>query len=200
MISLFINTFIKFFFLLTPFFLITTFLSMTGEMDARVKRIIAVKTTLSIIFVCAVLFMIGDHIFNVFGITLNSFRIGTGILLFLSAIILVQGRKDERLSSESEEIAVVPLAIPVAVGPATTGALLVMGGELVKISDKIIALSAITAAALCVGIFLFISGYIEQLIKRQGLSILSKITGLVLSALAAQMVMTGVLGFLEKGL
>jgi len=195
--SLFINTFIKFFFLLTPFFLLTTFLSLTRDMPPSAKRKIAVKVTFSIIIICFILFSIGNQIFTVFGITLDSFRIGTGILLILSAITLVQGPKGEQAPSETEDISVVPLALPVAVGPATTGALLVMGGELSTLQDKAVCMAAISAAVLCVGIFLYLGGFIEKAVKRQGLIILSKITGLILSALAAQMIMTGVTGFLH---
>lgn len=198
MTGIFINTFIKFFFLLTPFFLLSTFLSMTKEMDEVKKRKIALKTTASVAIVCIVLFLIGNQIFYVFGITLNSFRIGTGILLFFSALTLVQGPKSVQVQDPSDDISVVPLAIPVAVGPATTGALLVMGGELSNIAERMTGIAAIIAAVLCVGLFLYLSGMIERVVKKQGLSILSKITGLILAALAAQMIMTGVLGFLGR--
>jgi multiple antibiotic resistance protein len=198
MINFFINTFIKFFFLLTPFFLLSTFLSMTKEMNVDKKKKIAFKTTASVVIICIILFLIGNQIFTVFGITLNSFRIGTGILLFFSAITLVQGPKSEQEQGRTDDIAVVPLAIPVAVGPATTGALLVMGGELSLMAEKIVGIAAIMAAVLCVGMFLYLSGMIERVVKKQGLSILSKITGLILAALAAQMVMTGAAGFLNR--
>jgi multiple antibiotic resistance protein len=171
---------------------------MTKDMEGGKKRKIAVKSTLSIVIICIILFLIGNQIFTVFGITLNSFRIGTGILLFFSAITLVQGPKGEQQLNSSDDIAVVPLAIPVAVGPATTGALLVMGGELGAVTEKIVGISAIVAAVLCTGLFLFISGSIEKVVGKQGLSILSKITGLILAALAAQMIMTGAVGFLER--
>ncbi len=194
--TLFINTFIKFFFLLTPFFLLSTFLSMTRGKGKVTIRKIAAKVTFAIIIVCIILFLIGNQIFSVFGITLNSFRIGTGVLLFLSAITLVQGPKGEKHADGSDDIAVVPLAIPVAVGPATTGALLVMGSELSGLAEKAVGISAIITAVLCVGSILFLSGNIEKLVGRQGLSILSKITGLVLSALAAQMIMSGWRGFM----
>jgi multiple antibiotic resistance protein len=198
MINFFINTFIKFFFLLTPFFLLSTFLSMTKEMNVDKKKKIALKTTASVVIICIILFLIGNQIFTLFGITLNSFRIGTGILLFFSAITLVQGPKGEQEQGRTDDIAVVPLAIPVAVGPATTGALLVMGGELSLMAEKIVGIAAILTAVLCVGIFLYLSGMIERVVKKQGLSILSKITGLILAALAAQMVMTGAAGFLNR--
>jgi membrane protein, MarC family len=195
--SLFINIFIKFFFLLTPFFLLSTFLSMTRVMELPEKKRLAVKVTFSVIIICIILFLTGDVIFSLFGITLNSFRIGTGVLLMLSAIALVQGTDKIPTKDSGEDISVVPLAIPVTVGPATTGALLVMGVELQHMWERIIGIAALCLAIVCVGALLYLSGEIEKLIKKQGLTIMCKITGLVLAALSAQMVMSGVLGFLK---
>jgi multiple antibiotic resistance protein len=196
--SLLINIYIKFFFLLTPFFLLSTFLSMTRAMDLPERKKLAVKVTSAVIIVCFILFLTGDYIFALFGITLNSFRIGTGVLLMLSAIALVQGTDKVPLKEANEDISVVPLAIPVTVGPATTGALLVMGVELQHWWQRLIGMVALCLAIISVGVLLYLSGEIEKLIKKQGLTIMCKITGLVLAALAAQMVMSGILGFLGK--
>lgn len=196
--NLFINIFIKFFFLLTPFFLLSTFLSMTRAMELPEKKKLAVKVTFSVVVICIILFLTGDVIFSLFGITLNSFRIGTGILLMLSAIALVQGTDKIPTKDSNEDISVVPLAIPVTVGPATTGALLVMGVELQRMWERVIGISALCLAIIGVGVLLYLSGEIEKLIKKQGLTIMCKITGLVLAALSAQMIMSGVLGFLGK--
>jgi multiple antibiotic resistance protein len=196
MIQLYTSEFIKFFFLLTPFFLLSTFLSLTKEFEIRSKRIIAIKTTGATMLICLILFFAGNQIFSVFGITLDSFRVGTGILLFLSAVSLVQGREDSAKPAHSEVIAVVPLAIPVTVGPATTGALLVAGAELTGFVEKVTAVVAIMSAIFLIGILLLLSGYVEKIIKQQGLAILSRITGLVLAALGAQMILTGVKNFL----
>ncbi|MCP4137709.1 MAG: MarC family protein [bacterium] len=198
MLDLFVQTYIKFFFLLTPFFLLSTFLSMTREFDYKRRRKTAFKVTISIILICVILLLIGNQIFDIFGITLNSFRIGTGILLFLSAVALLQGTDTVQAKDPSEDISVVPLAIPVAVGPATTGVLLVMGGNIPELWQKLISVGAIISAILSVGVLLFVSGYIEKVLKKQGLTILSKVTGLILAAIAAEMVMTGILGFMGK--
>jgi multiple antibiotic resistance protein len=197
MLRIFINTFIKFFFLLTPFFLMTSFLAMSRKFDEPKKKRTAIKVTLSIIIICIILFLIGNQIFRIFGITLNSFRIGTGILLFLSAITLVQSEDKTAQAGNDGDISVVPLAIPIAVGPATTGALLVMGVELKSVEAKIAGISGLLFAVLIIGIMLFLSGLVEKLLKKQGLVILTKITGLVLSAIAAEMVMTGIIGFMS---
>jgi multiple antibiotic resistance protein len=198
MLKLFINTFIKFFFLLTPFFLLTSFLSMTRNHGERGRRRMALRVTLSIVIVCVTLLLIGKQIFDVFGITLNSFRIGTGILLFLSSITLVRGSDGPEAAGIDEDISVVPLAIPIAVGPATTGALLVMGVGLGTMREVLTGMAGLLCAIGCVGVLLFLSAAIERIVGRQGLTILSKITGLVLAALAAEMVMNGILGFLGR--
>jgi len=193
---LYMNTVIKFFFLLTPFFLLSTFLSMTGQMHDLTRKRIALKVTLAIIVISMILLLIGNQIFSIFGITLNSFRIGTGILLFLSAKNLVQGTGTIQNTDGDEEVAVVPLAIPVAIGPATTGALLVISGDMSSTSHLIVAMLAVLTAVVFTGLLLFVSSYFEKILKRQGLAILSKITGLILAAMAAEMVMTGIKGFL----
>ena len=195
MFEIFIHTYIKFFFLLTPFFLLSTFLSLTKDMEYEKRKRVAVKVTFSVIIISVILLLIGNQIFSVLGITLNSFRVGTGILIFLSAKSLVQGPDAVEAEEEGQDIAVVPLALPVAVGPATTGALLLIGTELPDTAQKVTGISAIILAIITVGLFLYLSAYIEKLLKKRGLVILRKITGLVLSALAAEMVMTGIKGF-----
>lgn len=81
--------------------------------------------------------LFGKWIFEAFDITLDAFRIGGGALLFLSAVGLVNGKVEDKkplaVEDDSEarisDIAVVPLAIPVTVGPGTIAALLVIGAD-----------------------------------------------------------------------
>jgi multiple antibiotic resistance protein len=197
MVSLFVSTFIKFFFLLTPFFVLSTFLAMTRDFSEAQKAALAVRVTVAVLVVALVIFAAGNFVFQVFGITLDAFRIGTGILLMLTAIQLVNGGTQAERAESVNNIAVVPLAIPVTVGPATTGALLVMGGEAHGFTDLLVLLAALASAIVLVGLFLLGSSAVERLIKKQGLVVLSKITGLILAALAAQLVMVGVQAFLK---
>src|SRR5690348_8540031 len=116
---------VKFFFLLTPFFVLSTFLAMTPQLTASERRAPAVRVTLAVLVTCFVLYCFGNTLFSLFGITLDSFRIGAGSLLFLSAVQMVHGDDKAAPSEKRGAISVVPLAIPVTVGPGTTGALLV---------------------------------------------------------------------------
>lgn len=194
----FINTFIKFFFLLTPFFALSMFLTMTEGMSNHSRKKLSLKITFSVYLSCIILFMFGEEIFSLFGITIDAFRIGAGLLLFLTAVTLVQSKQAQGPFSFEEDIAVVPLAIPVIVGPATIGTILVMGVEINTFRLKVTALSALFTAIFFVGVVLYLSSYLEHVLKRKGIIIISKITGLILSALAAQLVFTGVKNFLKQ--
>lgn len=195
----FLNIYLKLFFVLTPFFVTTIFLTLTKDFDKGQRHRTAIRVTLAVVVICLVLFFFGGYIFHIFGITIDAFRVGAGVLLFLSAIGLVQGSSTNNFQKPSEDIAVVPLAIPVTVGPATIGVLLIMGSETASsTSHRILAISALVAAILTVGLILYLASQMERWLGRQGLTILSKITGLILASMAAQMIFVGAKNLLKS--
>ncbi|UFS70114.1 MarC family protein [Geomonas sp. RF6] len=194
-VNFFISVWIKFFFLLTPFFVLSVFLAMTQEMGGEGRRRLAVRVTFAVLLACFILYFFGNHLFTLFGITLDAFRIGAGALLFLSAVQMVQGEAVAP-GERQDDISVVPLAIPITVGPATTGALMVMGADLQEYWQVTAGCGALAAAVLCIGIILYCAQAIEHVIGRKGITIMSKLTGLMLAAIAAQLVFTGIRGFL----
>ena len=104
-------------------------------------------------------------------------------------------KPDER--EERGDIAVVPLAKPVIIGPATCGPLLVLSADIGDWMSRGVAIFALTAALALLWGVLRIGAWIEQRLGKKGISILTRMTGLVLSALSAQMIMTGVVAFLK---
>ena len=197
-LSAFFAIYVKFFFIMTPFFVTTIFLTMTKGVDDSDKKRLAVKVTLAISVTCLIILYFGKYIFELFGITLDAFRIGAGALLFLTAVELVQKDINADAISKTDILkhAVVPLAIPVTVGPGTVGALMVMGADMDSFADFSVGSSALLCAIFSVGSMLYLSGGIERLIGRSGLVVLSKVTGLILAALSAQLIFTGIKHFL----
>ena len=121
--------FVKFFFLLTPPFVMSAFLSVTKDNTIQERNTLAIWITLWILIISGVLLFFGGFIFKIFGITLDAFRIGTGALLFLTAVSLVRGDSIRVPSGDSvQSLAVVPMAIPITLGPASIGVLMVYGG------------------------------------------------------------------------
>ena len=191
---------LRFFFLLTPFFVLSMFIVMTGDFTGPVRRRLADKVSFSALAICLVLLFFGRWIFTIFGITVDAFRIGGGVLLLLSAIKLVNGAAGEAAKKNTEDpntdISVVPLAIPVTVGPATTGALLIIGAEMRSVTALLINAASLVIARTMVWAILRGSNLLERLLKRKGIVILSKLTGLILAALASEMIFTGIRAFL----
>lgn len=191
------SVWVKFFFLFTPFFALSMFLSLaTGCSPARRRKLVA-QICLAVGILCFALFFFGNIVFSLLGITLNAFRVGAGALLFLSAVSLVQGKNVVPGDGSDGDIAVVPMAMPVIVGPATVGTLLVLGAEITEAAQRGLGCLALILAIVCLGAVLLLGSSIERAIGRRGINIMSKVTGLVLAALAAQMILTGVHHFLD---
>ncbi len=194
--AFFISVSLKFFFLFTPFFALSMFLTLTrGDSEAQ-RRKLAVQVGGAVGILCLALFFFGRILFNLFGITVDAFRIGAGALLFLSAVGLARSAPESGSDRTDEDIAVVPLAMPIIVGPATIGTLLVLGAEIDEPFRQGLGCLALLLAVAAVTIILLAASPLERALGKRGLNILSKLTGLVLAALAAQMILTGVRQFL----
>ncbi|MCJ8328100.1 MAG: MarC family protein [Campylobacterales bacterium] len=196
--ELFLSSFLKIYFMMAPFFVLTVFITITKNAKVEEKRLLAIKVTFAVIVMSLVLMFFGKNIFEVFGVTLDAFRIGAGALLFLTAVDLIHGSKDGQTIEGSKilDLAVVPLAIPVTIGPGTIGILLVMGAEYEDMTQLVTGASALVSAVLLIGVMLYLSNHLEKIVGKQGLLIISKITGLFLAAISAQFVFTGIKNFM----
>lgn len=186
-----VGVFVKFLVLLTPFFILSVFVSVTDGLLEKERKKLAKRTTIAIWIVSLVIYFFGNRLFAYMGLTIPAFQAGTGILLMLSGIGLVRGNNSADVPRNPDDIAVVPLAIPYTVGPGTLGALLVMSAEAVSWKTRVIDIAGISVAVAVIGVLLFFSEGLLKLLKRKGLDILSKLTGLFLSALAAQLILNG---------
>jgi len=194
-----INNYLKLVFIMTPFFVLSSFITMTSHMSEREKRTTSFKVTVAVLVSCLSMFFFGKYIFDLFGITLDAFRIGAGSILFLSAVSLVNGSRKISSNEFENDIAVVPLAIPITVGPGVIGVLMVMGAEPRNALQLLEFLVALVGATLTIGIMLLSSSWLQKFISQQSLSVMQKITGLFVSAIAAQIIFTGAKGFFAVG-
>lgn len=203
MVALYFTITIQFLFLFAPFFVVTMFLALTRGDSPQAKKSTALRAISAAAVMASILFFAGPVLFDVIGITLDSFRIGAGALLFLTAVSLVnsgtrshaKGLPDE----DRDDVAVVPLAMPVIVGPATIGTILVLGAELPSFAKTLVGVFGMLSALMVLAVMLLMSGKLENLLGKTGLNILSKMSGLILAAMAAEIVFTGIKSFLDLG-
>ena len=186
---------IKLFLLLTPFFILSVFVSTCASLDPRAQKKLALRVGTAVTVATVVIYLFGAVIFQYLGISLDAFLIGAGLVLMLSGIDMVRGGdppKARDLGEYSSDPAVVPLAIPTTVGPGTIGTLLVMGqGAFKNPLNCLMEVIAIIVASVLVGVMLYYGRHLEKLLKQKGLNILSKLTGMYIVALAAQIIFTG---------
>lgn len=186
---------IKLFLLLTPFFILSVFVTTCANMDTKSQKKLAIRVGIAVTVATLVIYLFGAVIFKYLGISLDAFRIGAGLVLMLSGIDMVRNSstpKARDLGEHSSDPAVVPLAIPTTVGPGTIGTLLVMGqGAFDNPLNCLFEIIAITIASTLVGIMLYYGRHLQNMLKTKGLDILSKLTGMYIVALAAQIIFTG---------
>lgn len=192
------STTIKLLALLTPPASLSAFLSSSRHFSAQRKRSTALRTGSAIFLIGVILYFFGDTIFSLFGFTLDAFRIGAGALLFMTAVSLLQDKPDAAVPEHSDaDISVVPLAIPISMGPASIGTMMVMGASASSLGERLVGAAALLLASLCVTVMLLLADRFQRLLGRTGLAVLSKLTGLLLAAIAAQVVFTGVRAFMQ---
>ena len=189
---------LKLFALFGPAFALTAFLSGTAGYSAAQKRRTAHKASAVVFVVGSLLFFCGHELFALFGFTLDAFRIGAGSLLFLTAVSMMRSSGQIMpTDAENDDISVVPLAIPIIMGPATIGTLMVLGAEPASQSGRLVGILALFIATGALWVLLLLAKKIQRFLGHVGLSILTKITGLLLSAIAAQLVFDGIKNFMR---
>lgn len=188
---------IKLYALMTPPAVLSAFITHTKEETEARKRAIALKTSSAIFLLGITLYLWGASLFELFGFTLDAFRIGSGVLLMLNAISLMgENEQDKHLKMEGD-ISVVPLAIPLGMGPASIGAVMVMGASADTPEKTICGGVSLFIAALGIYALLRMANIVGHALHATGLAIIAKLTGLILAAIAAQVIFTGIAGFLD---
>lgn len=205
--SAFVADSIKILALMTPPAVLSAYLSGTRSYDMKRKRRTAMRTGMSVCVAGLVLYFFGEHIFSIFGFTLDAFRVGAGSLLFLSAVSLMSEKPTPPAGSQQnqamhtpapdEDISVVPLAIPLCMGPASIGTVMVMGASASGFEERLVGAASLVASAVSITLMLLMANKLERILRRTGIAVLSKLTGLLLSAIAAQVVFTGLKSFLN---
>lgn len=200
------SNFVKLFFLFCPFFVLNMFLSLTENASRADKRYVAIHVTYVVLIVAVISYFAGNAFLNLFGLDLDGFRIGSGVLLIIMAQKLALGSETPTATSRPKsvrEIIVVPLAIPIIMGPACVSPIIIIGAEALRapeVSWFTIAFGIIgfLAAILALGTILYFSEALERLFGKNIIRIFSKISGVILMAMAAQMIARGFFAFLDK--
>ena len=192
--------------IINPLMVTSVFITLTSSATPEAKRAISRKTTLTAFIVLLAFAVSGSLIFKFFSITIGAFQIAGGIILFSVAMGMLHAQTsrtkqtpeemDEAMSRE--DIAVVPLAIPIVSGPGAITTVVVLSGETRAIPNMAILFLAIVVSMVIVFVMLRNASSVQKFMGPSGLNITTRLMGLVLAAVAVQFVVHGIASVLPE--
>ncbi|KWA77702.1 hypothetical protein WL28_29085 [Burkholderia ubonensis] len=194
-----LKSFISLLALINPVGAVPFFLSLTAQQTDDERRRTIRIASVSVFCVITVTTLLGQQIIDFFGISVSSLEVGGGIIMLLMAISMLNAQAgntrstpEERHEAEQKDnIAVVPLAIPLLTGPGSISTVIIYAANSRHWYDRV-GLVAIGAVLACLCFFAMrLAEPIANWIGRTGINIATRLMGLMLSALAVEFIVNG---------
>jgi multiple antibiotic resistance protein len=196
-VRLFIEVFVTLFVIIDPPGTIPIFLSLTSGRSVAVRRRLAGQAVVVAVAVITVFALFGQQILDYLGVTVPALQVAGGLLLLLVALELLTGKADEPTETKNVNVALVPLGTPLLAGPGAIVATIVFVGR----ADGFPGILAIALGIIAVHVVLWLtlrySVSIIRVIKEGGVTLISRIAGLLLSAIAVQLIADAITAFIE---
>jgi multiple antibiotic resistance protein len=177
-----------------------TFVSLSTSLDPESRQNVAVEACRYALVILLTFALAGGIILQLFGITIEAFRIGGGILLFVIGMEMVYARTsrtkltatEKYESMDAEDISVTPLAIPMIAGPGAITTTIVLMNEATGSAPRIaVILVSISIAILVTYIMMARSDLIVSRIGQKEFRAINRLMGMLLIAIAVQFVISG---------
>jgi len=190
-----ITVFTGFFAIMNPVANMPIFLSLVEGADKETRQRINRKAMITAFVIVVVFVLLGQFIFNLFGITIPAFKITGGILIFYVGFEMLQSKSSSvhqlKETHIDENIAVSPLAIPILAGPGT----IVTAMNFVTHADDIHIAVVILVFALIIFltyVVFSLSNIIQKKLGNNLISVIGKIMGLIIAIIGTNMVIEGI--------
>ncbi|MFD0917920.1 MarC family protein [Pseudahrensia aquimaris] len=203
-----LNAFTTYFVTIDPPGLAAIFLGLTAGMTQAERAVVALRGTLIGLAILLAFLFIGRAILDVLGISMPAFRVAGGLLLFYIAFEMVFEKRAQRQNetakrivtrADLQSIAVFPLAIPLIAGPGAISASILLAAEATSVVELSVPLIALVANGVLLYLAFRLAPKVDALMGETGRLILSRLLGILLSALAVQFVADGVLALVKAG-
>ena len=203
-ISLILHDTVALITIINPIAAASIMVTMLPDEATQTIRPIAFKATLTVIVASLVTLFGGEYIFKFFGINVFALKIIGGIILMLIAVNMAYGyqsknrhsTEEHKEAEDKEDISVVPIGIPILFGPGSIATIIVLNSNIshqltLPISYTIVSI-AILLASVIVFFTLFYATNINRILGVTGMKILTRIMGLIVGAIAAQFLVSGI--------
>jgi multiple antibiotic resistance protein len=202
----YLKMFIGLLVILNPMLAVPVFISLTDGQSDGERLSNARRTAMAVGILLSVAALLGQQILNLFGISIDSFRVGGGLLILLMAVSMMHAKlsgaqhtdKESEEAQDKADVAVVPLAIPLLAGPgAISTAIIYSHRDMAWMHVALIG--EIWLAALIVWITLRSALPISRKLGTTGINIATRLMGLILAAIAVEFIVNGLKGMWFAG-
>jgi multiple antibiotic resistance protein len=198
-----LSAFVALFVIIDPIGNTPIFVALTQGTDARHRRAMAIKGPLVAMLILTLFAWVGTDLLGILGISMPAFKIAGGLMLAVIAFEMVFEKRNRRKSKSAEElnkvtdpddISVCPIAIPMLAGPGSIATvMLLMGNHQNDLTAQFVVIGALAVVlATCLVLYL-LSGWVERFIGQTISNVITRLLGVILSALAVQFVTDGLL-------
>ena len=192
-------TFTSVLFIVDPIAVIPTYLVITRDETTAQRRDTARRACIAAAVLLIAFGLVGKLVFEILGITMSAFRVAGGAILWIVAMDMLQAKRSTQESpAEIEEgtaksdVAVTPLAMPMLAGPGAISTIMVLAGQAQTVPQSVVVYLSIVLTALVCWLTLRIGERLMTRMGQTGIRVMTRIMGLLLAAIAAQFVLTGV--------
>jgi multiple antibiotic resistance protein len=192
-------TFTSILFIVDPVAAVPAYLVITQDETVEGRRRTALRACVAMTLLLIVFAATGTLIFRAFGITLPAFRTAGGLILWFSAMDMLrgerptqEGRVELQEGQEKEDVALVPLAIPLLAGPGAISTIVVLAGQAHEPPHVMTVYAAIVVTGVVSYITLRVGEPLLRRLGKTGIRVMTRTMGLLLAAVAVQFVLTGV--------
>jgi multiple antibiotic resistance protein len=196
--TLFGTSFITLFVIMDPPGIVPVFLGLTSGRSRRDRKRLAMQAATVSLMVIACFAAFGRQILQYLGIGVPALEGSGGLLLLLIALELLTGRADEPSETADVNVAMVPLGTPLLAGPGAIVAVIIFVQQIHRVGDFLAVAAAIIAVHILIWLTMRYSIYVIRVIKDSGVTLVTRIAGLLLAAIAVQMVADAVIAFAKS--
>ncbi|EGR0418103.1 YchE family NAAT transporter [Vibrio cholerae] len=198
-IAIFLQFFLGLVAAVNPVGIMPVFVSLTGHMTLEEKNKTAATANIAVAIILIIALLAGQMLLDLFSISLDSFRVAGGLLLLSIAFSMMSGKLGEDKQNKQEkseyisreQIAVVPLAMPLMAGPGAISSTIVYGSRYPNMLDTLGIILTVVAFSFCSWLLFRSALYIVRLLGQTGINVITRIMGLILGALGIEFIANG---------
>jgi multiple antibiotic resistance protein len=199
-IELFVSSLITFFVVIDPLGCAPIYAGLSAGASTLQKRAMAVRAVGVSAAILLVFALFGEALLKGLGISLASFRIAGGIMLFLIALEMVFEKRTQRREDraakvaedpEVEDVSIFPMAMPMIAGPGSIASVMLLMGRNSGIERSAVVLAAMVTILLLTLVALLAAGPLMRILGAKIEAVITRLLGVLLAALAVQFVLDG---------